>query len=161
MVQHPVTFKGMTVVEVLIGVALFLIIVVFIAQSLGLFFANATLVRERTKAVYLASEAQEMVRYVRDEDWNAISSRTLGTAYSLNITPGSIVLSTAPEVVDTTYTRSIVFTSVYRNATDDIVASTAPGAVLDTGCRYVTVTVGWGGGEVVTLQTLVTNIFDI
>lgn len=151
----------MTVVEVLVGVAIFSLVVVFLATTLNLFFNNATLVRSKTEALFLANEALEMSRFVRDTNWNNIEALDNVTSYYLDINPGSISFSTLPEVIDGVYTRTITLAAVYRNGTDDIVAAGAPGAVVDTGSRLVTVTITWGSGEIVSLTTLLTNIFDV
>ncbi len=153
------TRRGISIVEVLVGVALFSIVVVFIANALGLFLANATVVRERSKATLLAMEGQEMVRHLRDQNWNEISSRTVGTDYHLAIAPDVIELNTTPEIVDGAYTRTITFENLYRNASDDIVAAGAPGATLDAGGRLVTVEVVWDGNTVA-LDTVLTNLFN-
>ncbi len=152
--------RGVTLVEVLVGVALFGVVLVFVMNTLGVLLSNADVVREQTKATLFAMEGQEMVRAIRDADWNDISSRTVGTSYYLDIDPATLSLSTTPEVIDSTYTRTITFASVDRNASDDIVPSSAPGAVIDTGSRTVTVEVSWGSDSV-SLASLLTNIFDI
>lgn len=152
--------RGVTVVEVLVGVALFGVVLVFVMNTLGVLLSNANVVREQTKATLLAMEGQEMVRAIRDNDWNDISALTTGTSYYLDIDPTMLALGITPEVIGGTYTRTITFASVYRNASDDIVSSSAPGAVIDTGSRTVTVVLSWGSNSV-SLQSLLTNIFDI
>jgi type II secretory pathway pseudopilin PulG len=160
MVHTAQKLRGMTVVEVLVGVAIFALVVVFLAATLNLFFDNATHVREESKAAFLASEGIEMVRFVRDTNWNTIAALNNGTSYYLDIDPGTIALGATPEVVDGTYTRTVTFAAVYRDGSDDIVPSGTPGAVVDTGSRYVTVTLAWGS-ESYTLTALLTNIFDV
>ncbi len=153
--------RGVTVVEVLVGVALFSVVLVFVMNALGLLFSNANFVREQTKATLLTMEGQEMVRAIRDGDWDDISALTTGTSYYLDIDPTTLALVTTPaEVIDSTYTRTITVTSVYRDGSDDVVASSAPGATVDIGSRYVTVTVSWGS-ESVSLTSILTNIFNI
>ncbi len=153
--------RGISLIEVLIGVSLFAVVVVFTANALGLFFANATVVREHTKANLLAVEGQEMVRGIRDLNWNTLEALTIGTSYYLDIDPTTLALGTTPEVIDSTFTRTVTLANAYRNADDDLVASTAPGATIDAGSRLVTVTVTWGSGESVSLTALLTNIFDL
>lgn len=157
--QHIQAKRGISIVEVLVGIALFSIVVVFVANALGIFLTNATVVRERSKATLLAMEGQEMVRHLRDQNWNEISARTVGSDYYLDIAPDVIELTTTPEVVDGTYTRTITFTDVYRNASDDVVPSGTSGATVDGGSRFVTVAVVWEG-ETVELNSLVTNLFN-
>jgi hypothetical protein len=118
-------------------------------------------VREHVKANLLAAEGQEMVRAVRDLNWNTLEALTIGNSYYLDIDPSTITLGTTPELIDSTYTRTVTVANAYRDGDDDLVASTAPGASIDADSRMVTVTVSWGSGESVTLTALLTNIFDI
>jgi type II secretory pathway pseudopilin PulG len=153
--------RGISLVEVLIGVALFAVVVLFTANALALYFDNATTVREHVKANLLAAEGQEMVRGIRDLNWNTIEALNIGNSYYLDIDPTTIALGTTPETIDGTYTRTVTVANAYRDADDDLVASSAPGASIDPGSRLVTVTVSWGGGESVALSALLTNICDI
>jgi Tfp pilus assembly protein PilV len=156
-----VNLRGVTVVEVLIGVAILGVATVFLAQSFGLFFTNGSLVQHTTKASFLAAEGMEMVRFVRDDDWNTIAGLTNGTSYAPSVSAGAVSLTTTPEVIDGTFTRTIVFSPLYRNANDDIVASTAPGATVDTDSKLVTVTISWGSSESLVIQSIVSNLFDV
>jgi Tfp pilus assembly protein PilV len=153
--------RGISLIEALVGVSLFAVVVVFTANALGLYFAEATTVREHVKANLLAAEGQEMVRAVRDLNWNTLEALTIGNSYYLDIDPATITLGTTPELIDGTYTRTVTVTNAYRDGDDDLVASTAPGASVDAGSRLVTVTVSWGSGDSVSLTALLTNIFDI
>ncbi len=152
------TSRGVSVIEVLVGVAILGFATIFLAQAFNLFFTNATLVRETTKASFLAAEGMEMVRFVRDEDWNTIDGLTNGTSYAPAVSGGVVTLTTTPEVIDSTYTRTIVFSSLSRNTDDDIVTS---GGTVDPDSRRVTVTVSWGSGESVVIEGIITNLFDV
>ncbi len=151
--------RGISLVEVIIGTALFAVVGALTVQGLWLFFTEATRVREETKALLLAIEGQEMVRGIRDADWSDITALTVGNTYSLSVGAGTLALGTTPEVIDG-YTRTVVVSAAYRNSNDELVPQGTSGAVSDPGSRLVTVTVAWDGEEV-ELASLVTNIFDI
>ena len=152
--------KGVSIVEVLFGVSLFALITIFTTQTIALFLDNADRAQAEMHAVYLAEEGLEVVRYLRDDDWNTIADLAVDTTYYLAITASSLAVVTVPETIDGTYARSFVLREVYRDGNDDIVASTTAGAVVDTGSKTVHMHVAWGS-ELVSLQTLLTNIFDI
>lgn len=153
--------QGMSVIEVLLGLALFAVIFVFISETLTIFFQNHKLVLEQTQAVYLAEAGQESLRYLRDEDWNTLNDLTLGTTYYLDVSTTTIATSTVAEVIDSKFTRSVVLWPAYRDSNNDLVASTTSGASVDTGGFISIVTVTWGSGEQVQLQSLLTNLQDI
>lgn len=151
--------RGISLVEVIIGTALFAVVGALTVQGLWLYFNEATRVREETKALLFAIEGQEMVRGIRDADWSDITALTVGTDYFLSIGAGTLALGGTPEVIDG-YTRTVTVANAYRNSNDELVPQGTPGAVSDPGSRLVTVAVAWDGEEVV-LEALLTNIFDI
>ena len=149
--------RGITVVEALVGISILGFVLVFVSMTQTVFFAASGKVLNTTKAMYLAEEGQELIRYVRDEDWDEIAALTVGTDYYFDVTSGDIATTTSPEVIDTIFTRKFVLNNLNRDANDDFVES---GGSSDTGGRVVTVTVSWGT-ESTSLTALVTNIHDI
>jgi len=155
-----VHIKGFTVIEILVGVSLLALIVIFTTHSLTLHFASGALVQQKTKALYLAEEGQEILRYLRDEDWNAITDLTADTQYYFAVATSTVATTTSLELIDTRYTRSFVLREAYRDANDDLVASTTGGSSIDTGSYIAEVSVVWGANSV-SLDGLLTNVFDI
>lgn len=149
---------GFSVVEVLIALAIFSVIFLFIYETLTLYFANQNKVLRSTQALYLAEAGQEYLRYVRDTDWDEIADLTVGTTYYFSVSTTTIATTTVPEVIDGTFTRSFVLWPAYRDGDDDLVASTTPGASADTGSYMVTTVVMWGNGEQVQLDSLIANL---
>lgn len=159
MVQvRPSEQRGVSVIEVLVGVAILGFAAIFLVQAFNLFFTNGALVRQTTKAAFLATEGMEMVRFARDDDWNTIDGLTNGTDYAPVVSGGAVSFTTTPEVIDGTYTRVIEFSALSRNGDDDIVAS---GGTVDGDSRHVTVTISWGSGRTLVLRGIVTNLFDV
>lgn len=151
--------RGITSLEVVIGVSIAALIIAFSANAVTLFLTSAREVTERTQALYLAEEALELVRFIRDEDWNDLAALATNNTHYLDISAGSIAVTASPETIGD-FSRSFTVSNVYRDATtDDIVASTTGGSVADTSSKYVTATVSWNGGvDSVSLATILTEI---
>lgn len=151
--------RGITSLEVVIGVSIAALIIAFSANAVTLFLTSAREVTERTQALYLAEEGLELVRFVRDEDWSEIAGLTTNDTHHLDISAGSIGTTASPETIGD-FSRSFTVSNVYRDATtDDIVASTTGGSVADTSSKYVTATVSWNGGaDSVSLATILAEI---
>ena len=159
--KYPTQTKGVTIVEILVGVSLLALIVVFITHTLNLYFSTGTLLQEKTRASYLAYEGQEIMRYIRDEDWTVVSALTLDTTHYFDVGAATMTTTATPELIDGTYTRSVIVHNTYRDANDDLVASTTVGASIDTGGRIVVTKVQWGADNEIRLESLLTNIFNI
>lgn len=152
--------KGVTVVEIMIGVSLFTMIVISITYTMNVYFMNAGLVQEKTKALYLAEEGQEMLRYLRDEDWAAFSALPTDTLQYLDVATTTLGITPVAEVIEEEYTRSFILRNAYRDTNNDLVASTSPGATVDTDSQLVYVEVAWGTDHSVILEGLLANIFN-
>ena len=148
--------KGVTLVEVLVSLSMLGIILVIISSIITLFFGSSGTVLNTTRATYLAEEGVELARFIRDDDWNEISSLTTDTAYYFEATPVSIGVTTTPQSIDE-FTRSFTVSDLERDGNGDFVVS---GGTSDPGGRVLTVTVTWGT-ESVELQSLITNIHNI
>lgn len=145
---------GVTAVEILVGLSIIAILFVVVSFSIMQFINTGKQVAERTQALFLAEEAVEMVRFIRDEKWSYIQDLTDETTYYLNITGSDIATSTSPEVIGI-YTRSFEIDSVERDMNDDIVQSGTP----DNTSKYVTATVTWGSpANSVSLTSIVADI---
>jgi len=157
--MHQITQKGVSAIEVLVGVSIAGIMLVSSFFAITTFLNASHVLSEKTQAVYLAEEGLELVRFVRDNDWLDISSLTLNTPYYLEITEDEVLVSGTPEVIGD-FTRSFVVQNVHRNnATNAIVESTTSGAVPDPNTKYVTVTITWGTPlESVSLTTILANL---
>jgi Tfp pilus assembly protein PilV len=157
--RHTRHQHGVGLIEVVIGVAVVIVVL------LGLVGAYVTFVRvarhntELLKADYLLEEGVEAVRLIRDDGWANINTLATDTTYYLAFSGGRWTPTTTPEVIDR-FSRSISFADVYRNnATFDI----EPMGNLDDGSRELTVTVSWegtSGTETETLKAYVTKFVE-
>ncbi len=151
---------GFALVELMIACALVATITITLLsygqKGLGL----SSMVLRQTQAAYLLEEGAEAVKTLRDADWANMSSLSVGTEYYLdfNTTSGMWELSTTASMIDGLFTRKIVFSSVYRDANDDIVSS---GGTLDSGSLKVLVSVSWMTSEGANSKNLTFYVFDI
>lgn len=153
--------KGFSLVEVVIASAIISIITFSIvsAAQKGLVLSLRAL--HQTQASYLLEEGAEAVKNVRDTSWSSISALTVGTTYylSFNTTSNIWSLSTTANKVDNFFTRTVLVSSVYRDANDDIATS----GVIDTYTKKVDINVSWlsdGGTVSKSLSFYITNIFS-
>jgi type II secretory pathway pseudopilin PulG len=151
--------RGITSIELVFGVTIVGIILVYSMNSIAQFVNSARDVTEKTQALYLAEEGLELTRFMRDNNWTYVSAIPLNTTrYLATSTGATILVSTTPEVIGS-FTRSFTVQNVYRNSNDDIVASTTGGSTADTGSKYVTMMVSWGTPtKSVSLTTILANI---
>lgn len=156
--MHTRAQRGITIVEVIVGVAIMALIVAFISYTITLFVQSSNEALKRTQALYLAEEGIETMRYLRDSDWNTLDTELANdTTYYLHVATTTLATTTTPERIDDTYTRSFELTEVWRDGDDDIVDA---GGSIDDGSRYVTFSVSWDTATV-SMTTLLTNIHDI
>ena len=151
--------KGIGAVEVIIGVSIAALSVIFVGSTVASFMSRSAQNLDRVRAVYLAEEGLEITRYVRDESWSAFSSLTLDTNYYFSLSTTTATTTTTQNTTDG-FTRTLTLSSVYRRTSDDdIVASTsASPKAIDSNSRLATVTVKWGTPtSTVSLSTYLTN----
>lgn len=147
--------SGITLIEVMVAVAIIAIIAVTVGYSVTTYVQARAALLTDTKALYLAEEGYEILRVLRDEDWNNIDSLTLGNTYSFDVTTTTISLSNTVEVVDSEYYRSFKVSEIERDANDDITFSGFGSA--DSGARMVMVAV-FGPTGTTSLSGVLTNI---
>lgn len=138
--------RGVSVIEVVIGVSIAALAIAFMSHTIVRYASQGTDNLDKTRAVLLAEEGLELMRYLHDDSWTNISSLTNGTSYYLSISTTTIATTTTPNIVDGQYTRTITTSPVYRATSgDDIVASTSGvSKALDPDTVFVTATVAWG-----------------
>lgn len=151
------TQKGLTLVEVLIAAAVILATVLALLGVHGLYLKTALGNGETIKAAYLAEESIEVVRFWRNVSWNnKIEPIILDTAYGLSFSSG--VWATTTDRLVGQFERSVTLSSVYRDASSDIVFS---GGTLDPDTVLVTARVSWAKGGATTTQSVATYITNL
>ncbi len=143
-----------------IGIGIISVSLVAIGLSINTYVAARSALLNNLKATYLAEEGYEIIRAVRDTNWNTIDALTANGTYYLDVSGAAPAITTSPEIIDTNFRRSFVLRAVYRNGSDDIVSSTTVGAVIDDGSRQFDIFVAGPNGTT-TFQAVLSNIYAI
>ncbi len=132
--------NGFGLVEVLVAVAIIAITSVSIFNVYTAYLRAELNNVKGLKAAFLMEEGLEVVRLLRDTSWSSyIAPVTASSTQYLNWTGSAWQFTATPQMIDTRYARTVVFTPVYRDANDRIAAS----GTLDPNTRGFTVAVAW------------------
>lgn len=147
-------------VEVVIAAAIILVAVVTLLGVHNLYLKVALSSGNAAKAAYLAEEGIEAVRYLRDSSWSAnIASLSLGVPYGVVFSGGNWATTTTNIYVEN-FQRTLVFSSVSRDSSGDIVSS---GGTLDPDTLLLVSSVSWPSSGATTTQsisTYLTNLYE-
>jgi prepilin-type N-terminal cleavage/methylation domain-containing protein len=153
--------RGLTLVEMLIATSIILVFLVSLFAVHNIYLKTSLSSNKTIKASYLAQEALEAVRFLRDYSWtNRIAALTKGAEYELSFTSGNWNLAQTDTLIDGLYDRKVVVSEVYRDANSRIVSS---GGTLDPNTVEVTTSVSWRSGSATTtksISTYLANIFE-
>jgi len=127
--------RGFSVLEIVLAMGLFTIIAGGAAGVVIQAFSSTRLGEEETKATFLASEGLEAVRAIQERDFWALVAGTHG----LDSSTGKWELSGTQNTFGK-YTRKIVISNIYRDASGNIVTS---GGILDLYTKRVEAVVTW------------------
>lgn len=153
--------KGFSLIEVIIACTIITVSVLAVMSvaSKGIELSNRSL--SQAQANTLLEEGAEAVKSIRDVGWVNISNLSLDTEYylffdttantwSLNLQAETPSGSIPNYPIDSTFNRTVVFSSVLRDSDDNIVSSTGD---LDEGTKKVTINVSWVfGGETISRE---------
>lgn len=152
--------KGIGMVEIIVCIA---IITIAFWGFLELTKYNLRIQEQneaKMETINLAAEAIEAVRSVRDENWNNLSSLSLGIKYYPVISANKWTLTlTDPGPIIGPYNRWVILEKVFRDNNDDISA----GGAEDTQTKKITAFVEWidqTGTKQTHLTTYLTNWTD-
>jgi Tfp pilus assembly protein PilV len=147
--------NGFFLVEVVVATAVIAIVLVALLGAISKSVQVSTLALQKTQAAYLLDEGAEAVKFIRNGSWDSIVAVADDTPYYLSLTGSTWTLTTVPASIDG-FTRTVVFSSVYRDGQSDIATSGA----VDGGTRKAVISVSWQGqnGEVTeSLPLYITN----
>ena len=129
---------GFSIIEILIAASIILFSIFAILSLAQKSVQVSRLSLYQTQASFLLEEGAEATKTIRDAGWTNISSLTSGTTYYLSFSGTAWSLSATPATVGI-FTRTVLFSDVYRDVNDDIATS----GTLDSGTKKVTITVSW------------------
>ena len=107
---HSDCMSGLSLVEAILGVALFAILIAGLAGSFVYGSGATSIAGKRARAVLVAEEGLEAVRNVRDENFTNLSDGT----YGLAVVGNEWILSGSSDITDV-FTRQITISSVDLN----------------------------------------------
>lgn len=152
------TKRGVGLIEIVIGVAIFSTIIISVFQYIG----RAKIVAGRTgdiiRSNYLLLEAVDVVKIFRDNGWSSnIVAMTTGTKYYLEWDGGNWKAITTVSIIDGKYYRSVQLDNILRDGNDNISST----GVLDPGTRKLTSIVTWLSRTGTTTKIFETYITDL
>ena len=151
--------KGIGLVEMVVGLSVFIFIVLSFIVSFNYFIKNSILGTKTVQAYFLAEEGMEAIKSMRNDGWTTnINSLISGQEYYFYFNGSRWESTTAQSTIDNLFTRKFTLENVYRNISGDISSS----GVLDSGSKKVNVSVSYAVNEAVitkNLSMIITNIF--
>lgn len=154
--------KGLTLVEVLIATSIILAFLLALFGVHNLYLRTALSNGEVIKAMGLAEESLEVMRFLRDSSWSAnIAPLSLDVDYGLAFEAGVWQVTTNNILIDGTFERAVVLSAVYRDSSGDIVSS---GGTLDPDTLLLVSNVSWsnrGATTTKSISTYLTNLSDV
>src|SRR3989344_5777988 len=153
--------KGLSIIELVLATAIvgaFLTAIIFSFTSfLRLSFLNIKTV----KAVFLAEEGIEILKYLRNASWEENLSFLVSNGvkgYYLNFTGSGWEVSEDNVFIDGLFERKFVLEDVYRDESSGQIVES--GGTLDAGTRKLTVYLSWLSGDATTTKYITTYLAD-
>ncbi|MBU3969029.1 hypothetical protein KJ991_02330 [Patescibacteria group bacterium] len=151
--------KGIGLVEMMVGLSVFIFIVLSFIISFNYFIKNSILGTKTVQAYFLAEEGIEAIKSMRNNSWTVnINQLVSGQEYYLHFNGNYWESTTTQSTIDGVFTRKFILENIYRDTNGDISSS----GVLDSGSKKINVFILYNINEVVVtknLSTIITNIF--
>lgn len=133
--------RGMTLVEVVIAAAIISASVLALLLVHSLYIKTALANTSQVKAIFLAEEGVEDIRFLRDSSWSANIANLSATTTTID-----------------SFTRTVTLSDAYRDSNSDIVASGTP----DSNTKLITSSVSWWNGTATSTKSIsayITNLY--
>ena len=151
--------QGITVVEVIVAVGIVSLVAVFAAVTISQLVTSRLSMLHETEQMYAAEAGHEMVRFLRDADWDTFAALDLNQTHYLAVGTSTIAFTDTEETVTPHLTRQLYIEPLYRATDGTVVAATATGATNDADGRVVTVE-AVGPHGTTTFASILTNLFS-
>jgi type II secretory pathway pseudopilin PulG len=162
---------GFTIVEVIFACAIISVSTIVLMQVAQKGVQLSNLALKKSQASLLLEEGAEAMKSIRDGSWTTIANLSLDTEYhlffntstktwGLNVSTTNLSGCIPSYPIDSIFNRTIVVSSVGRDANDDILTS---GGTTDVKTKKITVTVSWpstGGVNSKSLSFYMSDIFN-
>jgi len=151
--------KGFFLIEVVIVASVIATVLMYLLGSIQNSVEVSQRSLERTQAAYLLEEGAEAIKSIRNATggWTILNAAANGVTQYLSWNGSVWSLTTTPQMVDI-FTRTVVFSSVNRDAASDIVSS---GGTLDTRTRKAVITVSWLAQSTTKSESVTLYLTDI
>lgn len=152
--------RAFNLIEIIVALFLVVVIVPAINNTLSLSVRSLSTAEREVEAAYLAAEALEAVRNLRDASWSTNIANKSGTYYLVLSGNNWVIQEANSGLVNNLFSRVVTIANVSRDNEDNIVTS---GGTVDVNTKLVTSTVSWetpNGARTVTLRTYLTNFQD-
>lgn len=153
--------RGMSLVEIVVAAT---IITTFLGALVGVYTLHMKAIfgsAKQVKAVFLAEETMEALKYLRNVSWSQnIYNLSTNTDYFLVWQNNRWEITTTNTFIDSLFERKFVLEDGRRDAQNNIIES---GGTADINIKKITVSVSWLEGQATTtkvLKTYMANIFD-
>lgn len=107
--KPPFCRRGFSLIEIILAVAIFGLLGLIVASAFIYGRESTAVASDRNRASELANEGIEAVRNIASASYANLSAYTNGTNYYLTVVGNQWNLITTPQVVDGTFTRTIIF----------------------------------------------------
>jgi Tfp pilus assembly protein PilV len=132
--------KGISIVEIIVAAAIIGTTVIGIVGAIQVYLKIVHQNARETQAVLLLDETAEALQYLRDDSFSGhIATAIAGDEYTLFWNGTGYELGTSTITLPYDMTRTVVFSEVERDASDQIVTS----GTEDDSTRLATITVEW------------------
>lgn len=133
--------KGISIVEIVVAAAIISISVVGIIGAIQVYLKIVYQNTRETQAVILLDETAEALQYLRDTSYSAnFASTSPSTTYTLYWNGTGYQLATSTISLPYEMSRTIIFTDVRRDSSDQIVAS---GGTIDVDTKKAEINIAW------------------
>ena len=154
--------KGLSLVEVLVGVSILLLAFLGLITAYNRFIRASFNTVPTIKASYLLEEGAEAMKILRDTGWaTKIAPLSTTTTYALSFATSTALWSatTTKLYTDTIFYRTFTITDLKRDANSDISTSTGS---YDANVKMINLSVAWKDRSATTTRQFsiyLTNLF--
>lgn len=153
--------KGISIVEIIIAAGIIGISVVGITGAIQIYLKIVYQNTREAQAVMYLDETAEILQYLRDVSYSTHFENTQSSQeYTVFWNGTGYELATTTITLPYQMNRSIIFSDVERDSSDQIVAS---GGTLDVGTKKALVTISWPYADEtksIASEVLIHNIYD-
>ncbi len=148
---------GFSILEAIISVSIFTFCILFIWKIYVSYIKISVYDPKELQSELLVEEGIEVLKFMRDENWNNIKNLSTTTDYYLSWNGLSWSTTTNNVFIDGTFERKIMIRDVFRDSSQNIVSS----GTFDPNSRKIVSKVSWSKNLSTTSTEIIYYISDI